>query len=164
MHIKNLKEKLTLLFVPILMISLQGCTINRSIIPIHYLKHPVTISYLRKNSSSFLLFYSGPPYNPSAILFLKKGVEGEIYLSNKWKPIKKKERLRDLLDRINYLNPSLQGIIIPSSGMLVGYLYTPGTTYLIPQGKNRYFLLGIDEIFNDIYYDEQWPFEQYQTN
>ncbi len=160
---KRIKKKGLIVFI-LIVLSMVGCAINNSVVPIHYADPSMTLSKLLKDNSSFILYYSGPRYNPSAILFLKKAPRIKIVLSKKWKKIQNLAELRDILERITYLNPSLQGIILPSSRRIVGYLYTPGTTYLLHRGKNRYFLLGVDEIFNDIYYDEQWPFWKYQIN
>ncbi len=147
--------KYYILFTIFFAIFLSGCVVRHSslVIP-STMGDSTNVSQLEKNWKKYKVYYSGPVYNPSAILFLKKDLPLCLRLYKGWKGIDIEKRFKDLMDRIRYLSPTLyvlvgRGKLGPSK---FGYLYTTGVTYLKKENKQCYLLLPVEEHFNDIYY------------
>ncbi len=163
---RSIIKGLVLILVIITLLNILGCTPRPSVIPSFYVTPHLQIADILKRDREFSLYYSGPVYNPSAILFLYPRYSKEIILSKKWKPIRDGAELTYLKDKLDYLNASLKAVVIWGEKRIkevVAYLYTPSSTYL-KKKKGKYFLPAVDEIFNDIYYDRDGIFWKYQLN
>ncbi len=121
------------LLMGLVFITLIGCAFNApSLVPPYVLGIKIDISKLKRDLSQYNLYYSGPVYNPSAILFLKKDAKEEIVLGKDYNKIKDSKLFGDLINRIEYLQPDLYALVARNDNMphVVGYIYTPGTTAL----------------------------------
>lgn len=144
-----------LVLVFILYLILLGCSLKTpSMVPPYTFGIKVDISTLKRDYTHYNLYYAEPIYNPPAILFLKKHINEKIILSKFFKKIKNPDFFKELMSRIEYINPDLYALIIKDENAchVVGYIYTVGYTYLKKIGPNEYFLLPVREYFNDIYY------------
>jgi hypothetical protein len=144
------------LFILLSIVLYCGCSIKRPtrIVPIYKVGTPLNIIQLLTKFDLYDVYYSPPIFNPSAIVFLKKRRKIKIYLHKDWNIIKEKKELKELLLRINYLNPSLYAIVDNGRRKkeVEGYIYTSGICYLKSLRNNEYFLYPVEEQFNDIYY------------
>ncbi len=132
-----------------------GCGFpHPSLLPPYSIGSSLDIYELKKEAGSYNLYFSGPVYNPAAILFLKKDLSAEVVLHKDWKKIENVNKFSELMTRINYIEPYLYALVVPGRGpiQVVGYVYTPGVTCLKKIGDNKYFLFSVEEKFNDIYY------------
>lgn len=143
------------LFIFIPFIVLIGCSLRtHSMISPSSLGIKIDISMLKKDFAKYNIYYAEPVYNPPAILFIKKQIKEKIILSRCFNKIKDPTEFKELMGRIEYLQPYLYALTIRQRNKLdvVGYIYTVGHTCLKKTGDNEYFLLPVREHFNDIYY------------
>lgn len=105
------------------------------------------------------VLYSGPVYNPSAILFLPR--EGEAVTAPRWKEVGGKGRLNDLLTRMRELRDpqmKLWALVTPGNreqSRILGYVYTAAhVSVRKDQEKGTYTIFNVPEQFNPRYYDE----------
>lgn len=121
---------------------------------------------LRESSQSYRIFYSGPNYNPSAILFIRPQAEEGLETAPGWKEVESKGQLDDLLSRIDILEPKLWSIVPSgrkktSPADILAYIYTPGYASVRTRSREGFYLiLPVPEQFNPYYYDpvfnDQW--------
>ncbi|MFO7877726.1 MAG: hypothetical protein R6U55_14195 [Desulfovermiculus sp.] len=111
------------------------------------------------NLEEYDVLYSGPVYNPSAILFLPR--EGEAVTAPRWKVVEGQGQLTDLLTRMRELRDpqmKLWALVTPGNreqGRILGYVYTAANVSVRKgQEKGTYTILNVPEQFNPRYYDE----------
>lgn len=112
------------------------------------------------NIQEYDVLYSGPVYNPSAILFLPR--EGEVVTAPRWKQIEGQGQLTDLLTRMRELRDpqmKLWALLPPddrSQGRVLGYVYTAAhVTVRRDREEGTYIILNVPEQFNPRYYDDK---------
>ncbi len=118
---------------------------------------------LMRNSEAYRILYSGPVYNPSALLFLPRQEPDRLEPTRGWKEVKGPEDLKHIKSSMDRLDPELWAIV-PSgmeevrSGDVLGSIYTQGyaSVQRIPDSA-RFRILPVEEQFNPIYHDRAFP-------
>jgi hypothetical protein len=147
-------------------ILLSGCSLNglmrSSQIYPSSLGLDVTIEQLRQNVQFYTIYYSGPVFNPSAILFVPQGESSlELRLDEDWKEVMPGPDLNDLFWRIDMGNPSnvkLWAVVPPddrkrSAENIMAFLYTKAYAPIKKINDNKYLLRSVPEQFNPDYHD-----------
>ena len=120
------------------------------------------IQDLARSKDSYHIFYSGPKYNPSAVLFVLRRAEGQIKTAQGWKEVDNPTLLGDLLSRMDIIEPKLSTIVpsdqqSPSPKDILAYIYTPGDARVQTRSRGKdYFLQPVPEQFNPVYYDPEF--------
>ncbi|MDZ7762712.1 MAG: hypothetical protein U5L00_20990 [Desulfovermiculus sp.] len=106
------------------------------------------------------VYYSGPVFNPAAVLFIPEHGDAEIRLARGWKEVDGKEQLTDLLTRMRELRDpqiKLWALISGDKGRnedILGYVYTAGNVSVRKDSESgSYTLYPVSERFNPRYYD-----------
>ena len=129
----------------------------------------VGIDQLRSNAASYDVMYSGPKYNPSAILFVPLDKSGPaLKLTDDWKPVAPGPDLDDLFWKIDMGNPNLvklKAVVPPEDGKqnvenVMAFIYTKAYASMQKVGENTYKLRGVPEQFNPNYHDGSSAFDQ----
>ncbi len=122
---------------------------------------------LRTATDSYRIMYSGPVYNPSALLFLPRKGPERLEPTSRWKDVEDSKELKNLAYRLDELDPKLWAIVPAglediSSKDILAYIYTPGyaSVQKIPD-TDRYKILPVEEQFNPRYHDRAFPFPGY---
>ncbi|GEM_PF-3333056 len=117
---------------------------------------------LKKSYDCYKVFYSGPKYNPSAILFIHPQGEEGLKTAPGWNKVESQGQLSYLLSKIDILKPKLW-CIVPSGkektspADIMAYIYTPGyATVQKRPGKNAYLIQPVPKQFNPVYYDPEF--------
>ena len=118
---------------------------------------------LLHSTAAYRILYSGPVYNPSALLFLPR--EGPVRLepTRGWKEVGNPKQLEGHVDTLEFLGAKLRAIIPSdetdvSSGDVWAFIYTPGyaSVQRTPEpGKHK--ILPVEERFNPHYHDRAFP-------
>lgn len=119
----------------------------------------VNLNTVLSNIQDYNVLYSGPVYNPSAILFLPRA--GEAMTAPRWKEVGGQGQLIDLLTRMRELrDPQMKLWVLVSpedrdQDAVLGYVYTAAhVSVRKDQEKGTYIILNVPEQFNPRYYDE----------
>ena len=111
------------------------------------------------NLQEYDVLYSGPVYNPSAILFLPRE---EAVTAPRWKEVGGQGQLTGLLTRMRELRDpqmKLWALVPPddlSQDRVLGYVYTAAhVTVRKDREKGKYIILNVPEQFNPRYYDDK---------
>lgn len=122
---------------------------------------------LRESADSYRIMYSGPVYNPSALLFLPRKGPDRLEPTRRWEDVEDSRELKHLANRLDELDPRLWAIVPAgledvSPTDILGYIYTPGyaSVQKIPD-TDRYRILPVEEQFNPRYHDRAFPFPGY---
>ena len=118
---------------------------------------------LLHSTDAYRILYSGPVYNPSALLFLPR--EGPVRLepTRGWKEVEDPNKIKGRANSLNELDAKLWAIV-PSGKTEVcscdvwGYIYTPGyaSVQKMPDSE-KYKILPVEEQFNPDYHDHAFP-------
>lgn len=125
----------------------------------------VTIEELEQGFEEYAVSYSGPVFNPSAILFRPPNTGFTLKLAADWKPVQDRTKLQALIKKIDTIDPKLWVLTTPDangSKSLLGYIYTPAYASLrTTEDPDTFFLRAVPEQFNSIYYEyNRRPFDQ----
>ncbi len=129
----------------------------------------ISIDQLRQNAQSYDVYYSGPKYNPSAILFVPPDTSGlELRLDKDWKEVAPGPDLGDLFWKIEMGNPNqvkLWVVVPPDEEMqsaenAMAFIYTKVYASLQTISENTYKLRSIPEQFNPTYHDGSSSFDR----
>ncbi|MEF8824200.1 MAG: hypothetical protein V5B78_09395 [Desulfohalobiaceae bacterium] len=122
---------------------------------------------LQEATDSYSIMYSGPVYNPSALLFLPRKGPERLEPTRRWKDVEDSKKLKHLANRLDELDPRLWAIVPAdledvSSKDILAYIYTPGyaSVQKIPD-TDKYKILPVEEQFNPRYHDRVFPFPGY---
>ena len=123
----------------------------------------VTMSDLQKQSGDYKTLYSGPVYNPSALLFVPREGQERLEPIGNWDKVEGREDLKHLKYSMDRLDPELWAIV-PSglqkvaSEDVLAYIYTQGYASVQKiENTDRYRILPVEEQFNPIYHDRAFP-------
>ncbi len=158
------------LFLMISLSCLIGCAAlghlgsSTQILPSSY-GVAVSIDDLKHSFEDYEAFYSGPVYNPSAILFRPTATAPTLKLASGWKEVPHRAKLKALIKKIETIDPKLWVLATPDakeSRSLLAYIYTPAYASLRKtQDPGTFFLRPVPEQFNSIYYEyKRRPFDQ----
>lgn len=123
----------------------------------------VQVDQLRRNAEDYDVYYSGPKYNPSAILFLvREQGQFELQLDDGWKKVLPGPDLEDLFWRIEMERANrvkLRAVVPPVEGVqsaenVMAYIYTPGHASMRKVDGETYRLRDISEQFSPAYHDD----------
>jgi hypothetical protein len=114
------------------------------------------------NLQEYDVLYSGPVYNPSAILFLPRKGKVEVRTAHGWKEVGGQGQLTDLLTRMRELRDpqmKLWALVPPddlSQDRVLGYVYTAAhVSVRKDREEGTYTILNVPEQFNPRYYDDK---------
>ena len=119
---------------------------------------------LLHSGDAYRVMYSGPVYNPSALLFLPR--EGPVRLepTRGWKEVEDQKQLKNHADTLDELDAKLWAIVAYgetgiSSSDVWAYIYTPGyaSVQRMPDSE-KYKVLPVEEQFNPRYHDQMFLF------
>ena len=122
----------------------------------------VNIEQLRVDARDYDVYYSGPQYNPSAILFVPEKKRLVLQLDKDWKNVAPGPDLDELFWKIEMGNPNqvkLKAVVPPREGErtakdVLAYIYTEGYASLKVLGPQSYKLRDVPEQFNPIYHNQ----------
>jgi len=125
----------------------------------------ITIDELEQGFEEYGVFYSGPVFNPSALLFRPSDTGYSLKLAGGWKPVADRTKLEALLKKIDTIDPKLWVLTTPGADGtkgLLAYIYTPAYASLrTTEDPDAFFLRAVPEQFNSIYYEyNRRPFDQ----
>jgi hypothetical protein len=125
----------------------------------------VTIDELEQGFAKHDVFYSGPVFNPSALLFRPPDTGFTLKLAADWKPVADRTKLKALIKKIETIDPKLWVLTTPGtdgSKSLLAYIYTPAYASLRKaEDPDAFYLRAVPEQFNSIYYEyDRRPFDQ----
>ena len=120
---------------------------------------------LQRFKGKYNVHYSGPVYNPSALLFLPRRNQERVELAMGWKTVDTPKELKQLQRSMQPTDPELWAIIPrgrrqdASTDRILAYIFTSGyaSVQKLPQGEG-YRILSLPEQFNHIYHDNRFPF------
>ena len=112
---------------------------------------------------AYRILYSGPVYNPSALLFLPRERAVRLEPTQGWKEVENQKELRSHTNTLEYLDAKLWAIVSSdesgiSAGDVWAYIYTPGYASVQKISDSEgYKILPVEEQFNSRYYDREFP-------
>lgn len=121
---------------------------------------------LLESSDSFDVYYSGPKYNPSALLFIPSRSQSRLSTAMDWKEVHQKYQVEKLLNKINTRGVSQNDLelwsIVPSDTQeisrqdVLAYIYTSEYANINKQSPGNYTIQSIPEQFSPVYYDPKF--------
>ena len=124
-----------------------------------------SLDCLVSNMQEYDSYYSGPVFNPSAVLFIPQQGEMDVRPAvngpaRGWQEVENREQLADLLNRLRELRDpqiKLWALTPPDkdqAGGILGYVYTAGSVQVRKDSESgSYILHAVPERFNPRYYD-----------
>jgi hypothetical protein len=125
----------------------------------------VSLDSIVSNMQDYDTYYSGPVFNPSAVLFIPQQREMEVRPAANgpamgWQEVGNREQLADLLKRLRELRDpqiKLWALTPPDKGRnggILGYVYTAGNVQVRKDSESgSYTVFAVPERFNPRYYD-----------
>ena len=121
------------------------------------------VDQLRGNAQDYDVYYAGPKYNPSAILFLvREQGQFALQLDDGWKKVLPGPDLEDLfwrieMDRQNRVK--LRAVVPPEKQLqteenVMAYIYTAAYASMRKVDENTYRLRDVPEQFSPTYHDD----------
>ncbi|MCF8030970.1 MAG: hypothetical protein K9K39_08755 [Desulfohalobiaceae bacterium] len=118
---------------------------------------------LLHSGETYRILYSGPVYNPSALLFLPR--EGPVRLepTRGWKEVEDQKQLERHADTLDELDAKLWAIVSSGEtnltpGDVCAFIYTPGYASVQRiRDSEKYKILPVEEQFNPRYHDRAFP-------
>ncbi|WP_153304236.1 hypothetical protein [Desulfovermiculus halophilus] len=124
----------------------------------------IRVEQLRQNARDYEVYYSGPKYNPSAILFVVQEQEAlNLKLDQDWKVVLPGPDLEDLFWRIEMEKKhlvKLRAVVPPEEDMqtadnILAYIYSQDYASLRKtEEENTYYLQAVPEQYNPLYHDD----------
>jgi hypothetical protein len=147
----------------ILALLIAGCAAQRHLGPAvqvapEAVGSNVSLVSLQSDIERQSIFYSGPVYNPSAVLFIPEGTPAKLRPKAGWAQIDSSAELKKVLDRIETHRPKLSALIAPGAAAEEGaavwaYVYSPETVTLERQPNSDLYLVEpVSELFNPVYH------------
>jgi hypothetical protein len=157
-----------LIFCCLLLPLLAGCAVldrlgTSSQVSPSTLGLDVQVEQLRHNAEGYDVYYSGPSFNPSAILFVVQEQDQlELQLDEGWKKVLPGPELEDLFWRIEMDRPSrakLRAVVPPeeklhSAKNVLAYIYSPAYASMRRVNQHTYYLQAVAEQYNPLYHDD----------
>ena len=156
--------KMIALFILTAMISAcAGLGTSSQVLP-SGLGQDVSLDSIVSNMEEYESYYSGPVFNPSAVLFIAQQREMDVRPvvngpARGWRKVEEREQLADLLKRLRELRDpqiKLWALTPPDksrSGGILGYVYTAGNVQVRKGESGSYTVYAVPERFNPRYYD-----------
>ncbi len=117
-----------------------------------------TVNTLVGSSISYDIFYSGPVYNPSSLLFIPTDSGNKLKLARGWERVESQSKLQELLGDINRYSPELRAIVpteerdISEEDVLAFHYTLERATIRQTSSPNRYLILPVPEQNRHKYY------------
>ena len=125
----------------------------------------ISLESIVSNMQEYDSYYSGPVFNPSAVLFIPQQGEMEVRPAANgpargWQEVENREQLADLLKRMRELRDpqiKLWALTPPDKSRtsdILGYVYTGGKVQVRKISESgSYTVFAVPERFNPRYYD-----------
>lgn len=147
----------------VLMLLLAGCAAQRHLGPEiqvapESVGSQVSIVSLQSNLDTQSIYYSGPVYNPSAVLFIPEEKPAKLRPKAGWTQIGSSGELQTVLERIETHRPRLFALLLPGTAAEKGaaiwaYVYSPEKVTLERRPKSDLYLVEpVPELFNPVYH------------
>lgn len=147
----------------ILLLLLAGCGAQRHLGPAiqvapEAVGSNVSIVSLQSRLDTQSIYFSGPVYNPSAVLFIPEEKPAKLRPKPGWTQIGSSAELKTVLDRIETHRPRLFALLPPETAAEKGaavwaYVYSPETVTLERQPESGLYLVEpVPELFNPVYH------------
>jgi len=117
-----------------------------------------TVNALVGSSISYDIFYSGPVYNPSSLLFIPSDGGNKLKLAQGWERVQSQSKLQELLGDINRYRPELRAIVptgkrdISEEDVLAFHYTLERASIQEAPSSNRYLILPVPEQNRSRYY------------
>ena len=147
----------------VLMLLLAGCAAQRHLGPAIQVSPEavgsnVSLVSLQSYLDTQSIYYSGPIYNPSAVLFIPEKKPAELRPKAGWTQIGSSGELKTVLDRIETHRPRLSALLPPETAAeegaaVLAYVYSSESLTLDRQPRSDLYLVDpVPELFNPVYH------------
>ncbi len=157
-------QMIALLFLAGLFSACAGLGTSSQVLP-SSTGQDVSLDSIVFNMQEYDSYYSGPVFNPAAVLFIPQQGEMDVRPAvngpaRGWQEVENREQLADLLNRMRELRDphiKLWALTPPDKGRnggILGYVYTAGSVQVRKDSESgSYILHAVPERFNPRYYD-----------